>query len=688
MSGAKDPRAYTDASLYAGDAEGAKALGARLAVTLTFRGVAFHIPEASVTPATCRFAFSRPESSAPGLRTILCPMDGVIAPGSLVAIMGPSGCGKSTLLDILAGRKPKTEHEGDVRVNGHPAWGGAGGGDGRLPRLSAYVPQSDTCSPHVTVEEAVRFACELKGDYGYLTSVNRAGEREHHVRVALELCGLAGVAGTRVGDDSGRAGSRGVSGGQRRRLSIARALVGGPSLCFLDEPTSGLSATDAERVVSLFGRLAKTFKTTFVAVVHAPRAAVFALFSDLILLTPGGKCVYNGPGAGAHAPERASTSVCMPEAVSAYVAERGFPAAEGVPIAEWLLDLVTPAERENDHRHGANHDAVDGNERPADVLWRAYETTVAPVIRRRVNDLNARPGMSPRDILSRRHNPLASRPERQHVVGFWRQLAVLGARDVRVVYRDHELLRVILGNALAMGLLVGLVFLDVRGKAPEYQLSFVFMVVVISSLSANNSVPVYVSEHAVFLREREEGMYGALPYALSKTGAWIAVNGGANVIFAVLTYFMAGFSGAVAFGRFLGVVLLAFFATDGLTALLATCATSHQMANAMTGAAIGVLSLFNGFTANRLNMPSWLYWIQYLSPFYWGFVAAAIPLMRTYGVGSVDSAVGSSRAYGVLAENYDWHSWMSWAGPLVLAAMWIAFRTATAAVMASMRSSH
>jgi ABC-type multidrug transport system permease subunit len=66
---------------------------------------------------------------------------------------------------------------------------------------------------------------------------------------------------------------------------------------------------------------------------------------------------------------------------------------------------------------------------------------------------------------------------------------------------------------------------------------------------------------------------------------------------------------------------LAFFATDGLTALFATFATSHQMANALSGIVLGVLSLFNGFTANRLNMPVWLYWIQYLSPFYWrGFV--------------------------------------------------------------------
>mmetsp|Transcript_10411 Transcript_10411/g.16649 ORF Transcript_10411/g.16649 Transcript_10411/m.16649 type:complete len:101 (+) Transcript_10411:204-506(+) len=94
-----------------------------------------------------------------------------------------------------------------------------------------------------------------------------------------------------------------------------------------------------------------------------------------------------------------------------------------------------------------------------------------------------------------------------------------------------------------MGLLVGAVFLDVRGNGPgqtQYQLSFVFMVIIVASLNANNAVPVYVSDQAVFLREREEGMYGTLPYVLCKSAAWMVVNGGANVLFVALTFFMAG----------------------------------------------------------------------------------------------------------------------------------------------------
>ena len=156
------------------------------------------------------------------------------------------------------------------------------------------------------------------------------------------------------------------------------------------------------------------------------------------------------------------------------------------------------------------------------------------------------------------------------------------------------------------------------------------------------------------------------------------------------------------FGLFLGVVLLTFFAVDGLVALFATLADSQQTASAFSGAITGVLSLFNGFTANRLNMPVWLYWMQYLSPFYWGFVATAIPLMQSYqppprvsSSSSSSSSPGTSESsssielikysYPALAETFDWHPWMKWAGPSVLAVMWVVFRTAAAVAMSLKR---
>ena len=429
--------------------------------------------------------------------------------------------------------------------------------------------------------------CTVTFAEGYLKPERRAAEREHHVRLSLDLCGLSDVASTRVGDPDGVGQARGISGGQRRRLSVAKAIVSGPSVCFLDEPTSGLSATDAARIVETLRKLSRCFDMSFVAVIHAPRATVFAAFSHLVLLGPGGKCVYNNAPTtgccGSSGPATTTTTMLgvqqeetltMPEAVGAHFAKHGFPTPKGVPIAEWALDVVTPTaseqrvhvlptdrEEEEDKREleeekVKKEEEIDEEEGArastsiflVDRLFAAYETELAPLVRLRVDEVDVSPGLSPRQIISRRHNPVASHPERRRVVGFVQQLYVLFTRDARLISRDTGTLAAIFGNAAVLGLLVGLVYLDVRNKegtpeqATQYQLSFVFMVIIVAALAANNAAPVYVAERAVFVREREEEMYGALPYVVSKAAAWTAVNGIANVLFVTMTYFMVRLS--------------------------------------------------------------------------------------------------------------------------------------------------
>ena len=223
-------------------------------------------------------------------------------------------------------------------------------------------------------------------------------------------------------------------------------------------------------------------------------------FADLILLGPGGKCLYNGGCAYFGASCDTTMTMTMPEAVAVYFANHGFPTPHGVPIAEWLLDVVThPAsaveaaeaaaastpgakkhivlvdgeveEEEKNEEEEEEEEEEDDDERAdataagaVDSLWDAYERELAPLIRRRVDDADAVPGLSPRQIISRRHNPVACRPERRRVSGFWRQLCVLIARDAKLVSRDSSTLAAIFGNAAVMGLLVGLVYLDVGGR--------------------------------------------------------------------------------------------------------------------------------------------------------------------------------------------------------------------------------
>lgn len=156
-------------------------------------------------------------------KTLIHPMSGNIAPGEMLAIMGTSGAGKSTLLDILAGRLISDNITGQILTNQKPV------NFSTFRKQSAYVMQSDALFPLLTVKETLYYAAHL-GIQG-----KTYAEREAAANKTLKLLGLEHVKDTIVGDNL----NRGLSGGEKRRVSIAVDIIHEPSVIFLDEPTSG-----------------------------------------------------------------------------------------------------------------------------------------------------------------------------------------------------------------------------------------------------------------------------------------------------------------------------------------------------------------------------------------------------------------------------------------------------------------
>merc|ERR1719221_2290630 len=140
--------------------------------------------------------------------------------------------------------------------------------------------------PHWTVREAVDFNARLKQPHA-----SRA-KRAELVDTLMETFGLTVVADSFIGGEM----VRGISGGQRRRVTLARGVAAQASLLFCDEPTSGLSATDAELCIKALHDIAKSVGVLILVVIHQPRPEVAQLFDTLVLLTsdPGRVC-YMGP---------------------------------------------------------------------------------------------------------------------------------------------------------------------------------------------------------------------------------------------------------------------------------------------------------------------------------------------------------------------------------------------------------
>ncbi|KAF3431685.1 hypothetical protein FNV43_RR26417 [Rhamnella rubrinervis] len=248
--------------------------------------------------------------SSKSVRFLLKDVTGEAKPGRLLAIMGPSGSGKTTLLNVLAGQltaSPQLRLSGLLEVNGKSSSNKA--------YKYAYVRQEDLFFSQLTVRETLSLAAELQ-----LPETSSVEARDEYVNNLLFKLGLVSCADSIVGD----AKVRGISGGEKKRLSLACELIASPSVIFADEPTTGLDAFQAEKVMETLQQLAQDGHTVICSI-HQPRGSVYSKFDDIVLLADG-SLVYAGPAR---------------DKPLAYFSKFGYHCPEHVNPAEFLADLIS-----------------------------------------------------------------------------------------------------------------------------------------------------------------------------------------------------------------------------------------------------------------------------------------------------------------------------------------------------------
>ncbi|KAH6826792.1 Membrane fusion protein Use1 [Perilla frutescens var. hirtella] len=227
--------------------------------------------------------------------------------GEIMAIMGPSGAGKSTFLDAIAGRIAQGSLEGYVRMDGKAVTASY------MKMISSYVMQDDQLFPMLTVFETLMFAAEVR----LPPSISTAEKKKRVIELVNQL-GLTSAMHTNIGNE----GTRGVSGGEKRRVSIGVDIIHKPSLLFLDEPTSGLDSTSAYSVVEKVKDIARGGSIVLMTI-HQPSFRIQMLL-DRITVLARGRLVYMG----------------SPTALTAYLAGFQRPVPEGENNIEYLLDVI------------------------------------------------------------------------------------------------------------------------------------------------------------------------------------------------------------------------------------------------------------------------------------------------------------------------------------------------------------
>ncbi|XP_018331815.1 ATP-binding cassette sub-family G member 4 [Agrilus planipennis] len=502
---------------------------------------------------TARSGYIKKES-----KEILHSVNGRFPPGKLIAIMGPSGAGKSTLLDVLSGYRI-TGVDGNVYTNGNPRQLNA------FRKMSCYITQEDRLQPLLTVQENMQVAADLK--LGQFVSKKSKNERIKEILLTLGLENTANVPTKRL------------SGGQRKRLSIALELIDNPLIMFLDEPTTGLDSSSCSQCIRLLQMLAQQGRT-IICTIHQPTASLFQLF-DLVYVLSRGKCIYQGA---------ASKLVSFLESVNLPCPTYHNPADYVIELAcdeygEDKVDILNSASQ--------NGKTLDWFERPE------YLPSL-----NKLRESNQRSQKTPDNSGS-----LQSTSQ-------WNQLKVLMGRGFLNCKRDLTLTYMRLGVNVIVGLMLGTLYWQAGnhgGKVLDnYNLLFsILMHHMMSTMML--TILTFPNEMSILIKEHFNRWYSLKMYYTAVTLVDIPVSVVSCFIFTVIVYFMSGqpmeLNRLLMFGA---ISILVVFVAQSFGLMVG--AVFNVVNGTFFGPCLSVpMMMFAGFGVTLRDLPSYLYWGSYIS---------------------------------------------------------------------------
>ncbi|EYU23962.1 hypothetical protein ABFS82_12G014500 [Erythranthe guttata] len=508
-------------------------------------------------------------AAAEGRRPILAGVSGYVEPGEVLAVMGPSGCGKSTLLDALAGRlDSNTRQKGEILINGRKQALAFG--------TSAYVTQDDTLMTTLTVREAVHYSALLQ-----LPNTMSNSEKKKRAEDTIKEMGLQDAVDTRIGGWS----VKGLSGGQKRRVSICIEILTRPKLLFLDEPTSGLDSASSYHVMSRIIKIARQDRRTVVVSIHQPSGEVFDLFHNLCLLSSG-RVVYFG-----------STS-----AANSFFASNGFPCPSMRNPSDHYLRTINK-DFDVDIEQGL--DGTITATEAVKILADSYKSSNAfDHVQKRVQDICLKSG----EALEKKGSH----------AGFITQCIVLTQRSFVNMYRDLGYYWLRLAIYIALCLCVGTIYYDIGHSYGSIQArgSMLFFVAAFLTFMAIGGFPSFVEDMKIFTRERLNGHYGVAAFVVGNTISSIPYLLLISLLPGAMAYYLVGLQKSIDhFVCFLLVLFTCMMLVESLMMIVASVVPDFLM-GIITGAGIqGVMMLNGGFfrLPDDLPKPFWRYPMYYIA---------------------------------------------------------------------------
>ncbi|XP_042453432.1 ABC transporter G family member 41-like [Zingiber officinale] len=546
----------------------------------------------------------------PGLKTetkihILKDISGVIKPSRMTLLLGPPGCGKTTFLLALSGKLNKS-----LKVRGEVSYNGFALEEFVPGKTSAYISQYDLDIPEMTVRETLDFSARFQGVGSRAEIMKEVSRREKQAGIIpdpdidtfmkaisvqglerslvtdyiMKIMGLDICADTMVGD----AMRRGISGGEKKRLTTGEMIVGPTNALFMDEISTGLDSSTTYQIITCLQQFAHITESTVVVSLLQPAPEIYELFDDIILMAEG-KIVYHGPRSH----------------ILDFFEECGFKCPERKGVADFLQEVLSRKDQgQYWSRSHENYSYVSIDQ--LSKLFKSFQV-----------------GKKLSEELSK---PYDKSQCHKHALSFnkyslskWELLKACMEREY-LLMRRNSFIYIFKTAQLAMNAIItSTVFLRTRLGVDivhaNYYMGSLYYALLLFMVNGFPELAMTVSRLPVFYKQRDYYFYPAWAYSIPAALLKIPVSLIESIVWTTTTYYIIGYSPEAT--RYFRQLLLLFCEHQMSLSLYRLVASYFQTAVASTVNGILcllVILLFGGFIVPKPSLPGWLKWGFWISP--------------------------------------------------------------------------
>ncbi|KAJ5148289.1 hypothetical protein N7476_000116 [Penicillium atrosanguineum] len=535
----------------------------------------------------------------PPLKSILSDSHGCVKPGEMLLVLGRPGSGCTTLLKMLANRR-----EGYHTINGAVHFGNMTHDEAvRYQGQIVMNTEEELFYPRLTVGQTMDFATKLKVPFHLPDGAKSVDEYTAETRqFLLESMGISHTADTKVGNEF----VRGVSGGERKRVSIIECLATRASVYSWDNSTRGLDASTALEWAKALRAMTDVQGLSTIVTLYQAGNAIYNLF-DKVLVLDEGKQIYYGPTAQA----------------KSFMENLGLMYTEGANIGDFLTGVTVPTERKVrpgwENRFPRTADAILTEYKKSAIYSNEvslYDYPDSDVAAERTNAFKESVAWEKSEHLPKNSDL---------TISFWAQISSCTRRQYRILWGEKSTFLIKQILSCVMALIAGSCFYDSPNTTEGLftKGGAVFFSLLYNCVVAMSEVTESFKGRPILIKHKSFAMYHPAAFCLAQIMADFPVLLFQCSIFSVVIYWMVGLKHtAAAFFTFWAILFTTTLCITALFRMIGAAFNTFEAASKISGTAVKAITMYAGYMIPKPDIKNWLVELYYTNPFAYAFQAA------------------------------------------------------------------